>query len=123
MRAPVRWLKDYVSFNEAPELLGERLTMAGIPVEGIDRPCEGLRNIVTGLITSVDPHPNAERLSVCLLDLGGRTVKIVTAATNVRAGQIVPVALDGAVRAAVLATSCGSTPGPGSKGRRARSSA
>ena len=99
MRAPVRWLKDYVSFNEAPELLGERLTMAGIPVEGIDRPCEGLRNIVTGLITSVDPHPNAERLSVCLLDLGGRTVKIVTAATNVRAGQIVPVALDGAVLA------------------------
>ena len=99
MRAPVRWLKDYVSFDEAPELLGERLTMAGIPVEGIDRPCEGLRNIVTGLITSVDPHPNAERLSVCLLDLGGRTVKIVTAATNVRAGQIVPVALDGAVLA------------------------
>ena len=59
MRAPVRWLKDYVSFDEAPELLGERLTMAGIPVEGIDRPCEGLRNIVTGLITRVDPHPNA----------------------------------------------------------------
>jgi len=99
MRAPVRWLKDYVNFDEAPEVLGERLTMAGIPVEGIDRPCEGLRNIVTGLIRSVDPHPNAERLSVCLLDLGDKTVKIVTAATNVRAGQIVPVALSGAVLA------------------------
>lgn len=99
MRAPVRWLKDYVSFEEAPEVLGERLTMAGIPVEAIDRPCLGLRNIVTGLICSVDPHPNAERLSVCLLDLAGKTVKIVTAATNVRAGQIVPVALDGAVLA------------------------
>ena len=99
MRAPVKWLKDYVDFDEAPESLGERLTMAGIPVEGIERPCEGLRNIVTGLIKSVDPHPNAERLSVCLLDLGGKTVKIVTAATNVRAGQIVPVALDGAVLA------------------------
>ncbi len=97
MRAPVRWLKDYVNFDEAPEVLGERLTMAGIPVEGIERPCEGLRNIVTGLIRSVDPHPNAERLSVCLLDIGDKTVKIVTAATNVRAGQIVPVALSGAV--------------------------
>lgn len=99
MRAPVRWLKDYVNFDEAPEVLGDRLTMAGIPVEGIDRPCEGLRNIVTGLIRSVDPHPNAERLSVCLLDLGDKTVKIVTAATNVRSGQIVPVALSGAVLA------------------------
>ena len=99
MRAPVRWLNDYVNFDEAPEVLGERLTMAGIPVEGIDRPCEGLRNIVTGLIRSVDPHPNAERLSVCLLDLGDKTVKIVTAATNVRSGQIVPVALSGAVLA------------------------
>ena len=99
MRAPVRWLKDYVSFDDAPEVLGDRLTMAGIPVEGIERPCEGLRNIVTGLIRSVDPHPNAERLSVCQLDLGDKTVKIVTAATNVRAGQIVPVALSGAILA------------------------
>lgn len=99
MRAPVRWLKDYVEFDEAPEILGERLTMAGIPVESIDRPCQGLKNIVTGLIRSVDPHPQADRLSVCLLDLGGRSVKIVTAATNVRAGQVVPVALDGAVLA------------------------
>jgi phenylalanyl-tRNA synthetase beta chain len=99
MRAPVRWLKDYVNFDEAPEVLGDRLTMAGIPVEGIERPCEGLRNIVTGLIRSVDPHPNAERLSICHIDLGDKSVKIVTAATNVRAGQIVPVALSGAVLA------------------------
>jgi phenylalanyl-tRNA synthetase beta chain len=99
MRTPVRWLKDYVPFEEVPEELGERLTMAGIPVEGIDRPCLGLKNIVTGLIRSVDPHPNADRLSICVLDLGGRIVKIVTAATNVRAGQIVPVALAGAVLA------------------------
>ncbi|HWR29152.1 MAG TPA: phenylalanine--tRNA ligase subunit beta [Negativicutes bacterium] len=99
MRAPVRWLKDYVTFEDAPEVMGERLTMAGIPVEGIDRPCLGLKNIVTGLIRSVDPHPNADRLSVCMLDLGGRIVKIVTAATNVRAGQIVPVALADAILA------------------------
>ena len=99
MRAPVRWLKDYVTFEDTPEVMGERLTMAGIPVEGIDRPCLGLKNIVTGLIRSVDPHPNADRLSVCMLDLGGRIVKIVTAATNVRAGQIVPVALADAILA------------------------
>lgn len=99
MRAPLRWLKDYVDFDEAPESLGDRLTMAGIPVEGIDRPGQGLKNIVTGLIRSVDPHPNADRLSVCVLDVGGKTVRIVTAATNVMAGQIVPVALAGAVLA------------------------
>ena len=99
MRAPVKWLKDYVQFEDLPEVLGDRLTMAGIPVEGIERPCQGLKNIVTGKIRSVDPHPNADRLSVCVLDLGGRLVKIVTAATNVRPGQVVPVALAGAVLA------------------------
>ena len=99
MRAPLRWLKDYVEFDENSEVLGERLTMAGIPVEGIERPGMGLKNIVSGLIRSVDPHPNADRLSVCVLDVGGRTVRIVTGATNVRAGQIVPVALADAVLA------------------------
>jgi phenylalanyl-tRNA synthetase beta chain len=99
MRAPVRWLNDYVTFEDSPEIMGDRLTMAGIPVEGIDRPCTGLKNIVTGLIRSVDPHPNAERLSVCVLYLGARIVRIVTAATNVRPGQVVPVALAGAILA------------------------
>lgn len=99
MRAPMRWLKDYVDFDEAPETLADRLTMAGIPVESIERPGQGLKNIVTGLIRSVDPHPNADRLSVCVLDVGGRTVRIVTGATNVRPGQVVPVALAGAVLA------------------------
>lgn len=96
MRAPVRWLKDYVDFSETPEELGNQLTMAGIPVEGIDRPCLDLANIVTGLIRSVDPHPNADRLSVCIIDVGERNVTIVTGATNVRSGQVVPVALSGA---------------------------
>ena len=99
MRAPVKWLKDYVQFEDTPEVMGDRLTMAGIPVEGIERPCQGLKNIVTGKIRSVDPHPNADRLSVCILDLGDRLIKIVTAATNVRPGQIVPVALADAVLA------------------------
>lgn len=97
MRAPLKWLGDYVVVDEKPEILAERLTMAGIPVEGIHKSGEKITKIVTGLIRSVDPHPQADRLSVCVLDIGGRTVKIVTAATNVQAGQIVPVALDGAV--------------------------
>lgn len=99
MRAPVKWLKDYVDFQEEPEVLGDRLTMAGIPVEGIDRPGQELNNIFTGLIRSVDPHPNADRLSVCVIDVGSRTVRIVTGATNVESGQVVPVALAGAVLA------------------------
>ena len=37
MRAPVKWLKDYVQFEDTPEVMGDRLTMAGIPVEGIER--------------------------------------------------------------------------------------
>ena len=97
MRAPLKWLKDYVAFDEEPAVLADRLTMAGIPVEGIQVTGEKLQKIVTALIRSVDPHPQADRLSVCILDIGGRNIKVVTAATNVQAGQIVPVALEGAV--------------------------
>lgn len=99
MRAPIKWLKDYVNYDESPEVLGDRLTMAGIPVEGIDRPGGELKNIVTGLIREVSPHPNADRLLVCKLDIGSRNITLVTGAPNVRAGQVVPVALPGAVLA------------------------
>ena len=88
MRAPIKWLNDYVTFEDTPEVMGDRLTMAGIPVEGIDRPCLGLKNIVTGLIRSIDPHPNAERLSVCVLYLGARIVTIVV--MKFTAPRIVP---------------------------------
>ncbi|MDR3592892.1 MAG: phenylalanine--tRNA ligase subunit beta [Negativicutes bacterium] len=96
MRASVKWLKDYVEFSQTPEKLADMLTMAGVPVENIDYLGQGIENVVTGRIVELTPHPNADKLQVCKMDIAGLTVTVVTGATNVRSGDIVPVALVGA---------------------------
>ncbi|GBG55114.1 phenylalanine--tRNA ligase beta subunit [Sporomusaceae bacterium FL31] len=96
MRASIKWLKDYVDFKESPEILAEMLTMAGVPVEGIEYLGQGIENVVTGKIIEIEKHPNADRLSICKLDIAKEVLTIVTGATNVEVGQIVPVALVGA---------------------------
>lgn len=96
MHASIKWLNDYVSITEAPETLADQLTMAGIPVASVDSLGQNIQNVVTGKVIEVNPHPAADRLSVCKINIGENKVTIVTGATNVRAGQIVPVALEGA---------------------------
>ncbi|WP_312422955.1 phenylalanine--tRNA ligase subunit beta [Anaerospora hongkongensis] len=96
MHASIKWLNDYVSITEAPEILADQLTMAGIPVASVDSLGQNIQNVVTGKVIEVNPHPAADRLSVCKINIGENKVTIVTGATNVRAGQIVPVALEGA---------------------------
>lgn len=96
MQASIKWLKEYVDFNQTPEVLAEMLTMAGVPVEGIRYLGKEIENVVTGKIVDIDTHPNANKLSICSIDVGKEKLIIVTGATNVRVGQIVPVALVGA---------------------------
>lgn len=92
MLASLTWLRHYVTIEGDPEELAETLTMAGIPVEKIHVPGKDIKNVVTGKILSVDPHPNADKLVVCQVDVGTETLQICTGAKNVRPGQIVPVA-------------------------------
>ena len=92
MLASLTWLRHYVTIEGDPEELAETLTMAGIPVEKVHVPGKDIKNVVTGKILSVDPHPNADKLVVCQVDVGTETLQICTGAKNVRPGQIVPVA-------------------------------
>ncbi|MEN6414459.1 MAG: phenylalanine--tRNA ligase subunit beta [Veillonellales bacterium] len=96
MQAPIKWLKDYVDFNETPEVLADKLTMAGIPVETIAYLGQNIENVVTGRITDIQSHPNADKLSVCQVDAGKEKLTIVTGAGNISLGDIIPVALVGA---------------------------
>jgi phenylalanyl-tRNA synthetase beta chain len=96
MRASIKWLKEYVDFQEEPDVLAEKLTRAGVPVEGITYLGENIENVVTGKIVGIEPHPNADKLRICKLDTGKEELIIVTGAANVREGHIVPVALVGA---------------------------
>ena len=101
MRVPIGWLRDYVNLPEPEEAIIDKLATLGFPVDSIEvRP--PLTHVVAGSITSVEKHPNADRLHVCSIDVrGGAPLTIATAATNVAAGQIVPVALIGSQLATV----------------------
>lgn len=97
MQVSIKWLKDYIDFNETPEQLADMLTMAGISVENIHDVGAGLEKVLTGKIINIDKHPNADKLCICTLAVGeSEPVIIVTGATNVHVGQIVPVAMVGA---------------------------
>ena len=97
MNVSLRWLADYVDTSGlAPDEIAERLTMAGLEVEESVQSGPSLDGVVVGEVLAVRPHPDADRLRVCDLDLGdGDPVQIVCGAPNVAAGQRVPVATVG----------------------------
>ncbi len=83
----------------SPEQVAEKLTMAGIEVEKIERPGEKFKNIVVGKVLSVERHPNADKLTLCRVDSGRGEFQIICGAPNVRAGANVALGLVGAVLA------------------------
>ena len=96
MRVPLAWLSQYVDLNGLEvDRLAERLTLAGLEVEGVQNlgPYQGL---VVARLVSVSPHPKADRLKVCQLEAGGEELTVVSGAPNLRAGELVPLALPGA---------------------------
>ena len=96
MKLPISWLKDYADIDLSAKELADALTMSGSMVEGIENFGDDVVNVKTGRIVKIDKHENADKMVVCQVDIGTETVQIVTAATNVFEGAIVPVALDGA---------------------------
>ena len=103
MRVSYNWLRDFVDIDVSPSELAERLTLAGLAVEGIESPGEGITKVFTGHILKIERHPNADRLLICQISFGeGEPLIIVTGAPNVQEGQIVPVALEGAALAGGL---------------------
>jgi phenylalanyl-tRNA synthetase beta chain len=91
-------LRDYVDLQMTPEQLAERLTLLGMEVKKVETWGEDWQNVVVGELLSVERHPRADRLSLTRVTVGGgELLEIVCGATNIAAGQRVPVALPGAV--------------------------
>lgn len=95
MKAPYSWLKDFVNINITPEELGEKLVSAGFEIEEYIYPYLDYKNIVVGEILEINKHPNADKLLVCKVNIGEKTVQIVTNAKNISVEDYVPVCLDG----------------------------
>ena len=93
MKVPFNWLKDYVEVNIDAKDLGDRLTLSGSALEEVITQGDEIKNIVTGKIVEITQHPDADKLKVCQVDIGKETIQIVTAATNMKEQDIVPVAL------------------------------
>lgn len=98
MKVSYRWLSDYVDLSGyTGEELAEKFTRGGIEVDVVESRNLGVNNVVVGYVKSREKHPDADKLSVCVIDAGqGEDLQIVCGAKNIDAGQKVPVALVGA---------------------------
>jgi phenylalanyl-tRNA synthetase beta chain len=108
MRVSLQWLKELVQADAevlAAPILAERLSVAGFEVESIEDLSQQADGVVVGFVREREPHPDADKLSVCQVDVNAaESLQIVCGASNVRAGIHVPVALVGATLPAVNLT-------------------
>ena len=96
MKISYNWIKDFVDIDIPVEELAEKLSTSGFEVEEYEFQNKHLHDVYVGKITKIEKHPEADRLQVCQVDVGNKKVQIITSATNVFEGAVVPVALDGA---------------------------
>jgi phenylalanyl-tRNA synthetase beta chain len=97
MRVKLEWLKELVDLEGINlEEIVEKLSLYSIEVEAVEK-LVSANNIVVGLVKSRVDHENSDHLSVCQVDVGSEVLQIVCGAPNVRAGQYVIVALNGAI--------------------------
>jgi phenylalanyl-tRNA synthetase beta chain len=101
MKISLKWLNDFVDvseFTSRSHELADILTKAGLEVEEVQNRAQDFQNVVVGHIVTKDKHPNADKLSLCQVDIGGGVIsQIVCGAQNHKAGDKVIVALAGAV--------------------------
>jgi len=97
MKVTLNWLKDYVDFDLSADELAHRLTMTGLEIDALERLGDGLDSVIVARLADVQPHPDADRLTICQVDTGCATQQVVCGATNHQAGDLVALAQVGTV--------------------------
>ena len=101
MKFPESWLRTLVNPSISSSELAHSLTMAGLEVENIEPVAPSFNKVVVAEILSVNKHPNADRLNVCQVSVGGaineEPLQIVCGADNVCVGAKIPCALIGSI--------------------------
>ena len=117
MQLSRKWLNEFVTIEASDKEYAEAMTMSGSKVEAVTTPGSEITNVVVGLIEKIAPHPNADKLQVCQVNVGPLGHRqIVTAAKNIAEGDLVPVALDGSKLAGGLEIHSGALRGETSEG-------
>ena len=93
MKISLNWLKEYVNITVPPAEVANKLTMAGTEVKGMQVIGGNWQNIVVGQIIAINPHPNADRLTLPTIDLGTEQQTVVCGALKRRGGDKVAFAL------------------------------
>ncbi|QTA83385.1 tRNA-binding domain-containing protein [Desulfonema limicola] len=91
MKVSLSWLKDYIPVDMGLAELAQSLTMAGLEVDSVQDRYEWLDTVFAGRITKVEKHPNADKLTLCSVDIGEKTVRVVCGAPNVRENMTAPL--------------------------------
>jgi len=99
MYLSLNWLKDFVDIPRSitAKELGVRLTMHTVEIESVEKQADKFANIVVGKILEIKKHPNADRLQLVKVDIKDRKLDIVCGAPNIKIGQMIPIALVGAI--------------------------
>jgi phenylalanyl-tRNA synthetase beta chain len=95
MRVPLGWLRELCPTDLSPEALGDLLALKGAHVESLERPWDGLEDVVVARVLEVRDHPNAEKLCVAIVDGGEGPVQVVVGVRNMAPGDLVPWARPG----------------------------
>lgn len=98
MNTSFEWIKSYVpDLDVTIDQYVDGMTLSGSKVESVERLDADLKNIIVGKICSIQPHPDADKLVVCQVQITkeGEQIQIVTGANNIKEGDFVPVVLDG----------------------------
>ncbi|MBI4868342.1 MAG: phenylalanine--tRNA ligase subunit beta [Candidatus Wallbacteria bacterium] len=97
MRVPLKWLSEYVDVAQSAQELSDLLTMAGLQVELIEKVGADCTGVVAGRVEKKERHPNADKLSLCVVSTGSAQSQVVCGAPNVEEGGVYPFAPIGAV--------------------------
>ena len=96
MKVSYKWLKNFIDLDASPEEIEYKLTLSGSEVENIEVLGSDLDRVVVGEIGKIEKHPQAEKLSICQVNIGTEIKQIICGASNIRIKQKVPAALIGA---------------------------
>jgi phenylalanyl-tRNA synthetase beta chain len=98
MRVSLGWLREFVAIDRGPREVADALIDLGLEVSAVEEMGAGLERVLVGELLSVAPHPNADRLTLCVVSTGGDARhRIVCGARNMKPGDRVALALPGAV--------------------------
>jgi len=95
MKVSLSWLKEYIDVGINVNDLADALTMAGLEVEAVSDRYDYLNSVVIGRLAKIDPHPSADKLKLCRVDIGDRIITVVCGAPNVKNDMLAPCAMPG----------------------------